>query len=114
MQSKNRIFDDAARLAAGALGTLAGVRREVEALVRQQFERFLDGMELVTREEFEAVKAMAAKARGEQERLEARVDELAARLAAKGAKKPRTAKGSPRRTPARRGKRGGGAKGAKT
>ena len=105
MQSKSRIFDDAARLAGGALGTLAGVRREVEALVRQQFERFLDGMELVTREEFEAVKAMAAKARGEQEHLEARVDELAARLAAQG---------SSRRTPARGGKRGGGTKTAKT
>lgn len=114
MQSKSRIFDDAARLAGGALGTLAGIRREVEALVRQQFERFLDGMELVTREEFEAVKAMAAKARSEQERLEARVDELAARLAARGAEKPRAAKGSSRRTPARGGKRGGGAKSAKT
>ena len=105
MQSKSRIFDDAARLAGGALGTLAGVRREVEVLVRQQFERFLDGMELVTREEFEAVKAMAAKARGEQEQLEARVDELAARLAAQG---------SSRRAPARGGKRSGGTKTAKT
>ena len=76
MQSKSRIFDDAARLAGGALGTLAGVRREVEALVRQQFERFLDGMELVTREEFEAVKAMAAKAREENEALAKRLDAL--------------------------------------
>ena len=83
MQSKNRIFDDAARLAGGALGTLAGIRREIEALVRQQLATFLDGMELVTREEFEAVKAMAAKARSEQERLEARIDELQAALAAK-------------------------------
>ena len=76
MQSKNRIFDDAARMAGGALGTLAGMRREIEALVRQQLANFLDGMELVSREEFEAVKAMAAKAREENEALAKRLDAL--------------------------------------
>lgn len=76
MQNRNRIFDDAARVAGGALGTLAGVRREVETLVRHQLERLLSGMDLVTRDEFNAVKEMAAKARSEQERLEARLAAL--------------------------------------
>ena len=65
MQSDNRFFDDAAKLAGGAIGTLAGLRREVEALARQQVERLLARMDLVTRDEFEAVKEMAAKARAE-------------------------------------------------
>ncbi|MCH8198358.1 MAG: accessory factor UbiK family protein [Proteobacteria bacterium] len=58
-----------ARVASGALGVAAGVKGEVEALLRQRFERILTDMDLVGREEFEAVKAMAAKARTEQERL---------------------------------------------
>ena len=69
------MLDDAARMANGALGTLASLRREAEAQARQQFERLIAGLDLVTRDEFEAVKAMAAKAREEQ-------DALAARLAA--------------------------------
>ena len=82
MQSDNRFFDDAAKLAGGAIGTLAGLRREVEALARQQVERLLARMDLVTRDEFEAVKEMATRARGENEALEKRVNELEARLAA--------------------------------
>jgi BMFP domain-containing protein YqiC len=73
MQTRHRLFDDAAKLAGGAIGTLAGVRREIEALARQQLDRLLDGMDLVTRDEFEAVKAMAAAARAENERLAARI-----------------------------------------
>ena len=76
MQTKHRLFDDAAKLAGGAIGTLAGVRREIEALARQQLDRLLDGMDLVTRDEFDAVKAMAAAARAENERLAARLDAL--------------------------------------
>jgi BMFP domain-containing protein YqiC len=76
MQTRHRVFDDAARLAGGALGTLAGVRREIEALARQQLDRLLDGMDLVTRDEFEAVKAMAAAAREENERLARRIEAL--------------------------------------
>lgn len=76
MQSNNRLFEDAAKLAGGALGALSGVRREVEALVQQQFERLLARMDLVTRDEFEAVKAMAAIAREENENLSARLDAL--------------------------------------
>jgi BMFP domain-containing protein YqiC len=82
MQSQNRFFDDLARVAAGAMSTLSGVRGEVEARLREQLERVLAGMDLVSRDEFEAVKAMAAKARSEQEDLQKRVAELEARLAA--------------------------------
>ena len=82
MQSQNRFFDDLARVAAGAMGTLSGMRSEVESLIREQLERVLAGMDLVSRDEFEAVKAMAAKARSEQEDLERRVDELESRVAA--------------------------------
>lgn len=81
MQSQNRFFDDLARVATGAIGTLSGVRSEVESRLREQLERVLAGMDLVSRDEFEAVKAMAAKARSEQEDLEKRVAELESRLA---------------------------------
>src|SRR5204863_5710878 len=80
MQSQNRFFDDIARVASGAVGALSGVRGEIEARLRDQLERMLAGMELVSREEFEAVKAMAAKAREEQELLRLRVEALEARL----------------------------------
>jgi BMFP domain-containing protein YqiC len=81
MQSQNRIFDDIARVAAGAVGAISGVRDEIEARLRDQLERVLAGMDLVSREEFEAVKAMAAKAREEQERLTRRIEVLEARVA---------------------------------
>ncbi len=76
MQTQNRLLDDLARVAAGALGVAAGLREEVEARLREQFERALAGMELVTREEFDAVKAMAVKAREEQEALNERLATL--------------------------------------
>ena len=81
MQTRGRVFDDMARLANGAVGALAGAGRELEAMIRAQIEKLLANMDLVRRDEFEAVKAMAAKARAEQERLEARVAMLEARLA---------------------------------
>jgi BMFP domain-containing protein YqiC len=76
MQTRNRMFDDAARVAGGAFGALAGIKREIEALVRTQFERLIGGLDLVTRDEFEAVREMAAKARAEQEALAERVATL--------------------------------------
>ena len=82
MQSQNRFFDDVARVASGAVGAISGVRGEIEARLRDQLERALTGMDVVSREEFEAVKAMAAKAREEQELLLRRVEALEARLAA--------------------------------
>jgi BMFP domain-containing protein YqiC len=69
MQTQNKLLDDLARVASGALGVAAGMREEVEARLRDQFARVLGHMELVTREEFEAVRAMAVKAREEQEVL---------------------------------------------
>lgn len=80
MQSQNRFFDDLARVASGAVGALSGVRGEVEARLRDQLERLLAGMDLVSREEFEAVKAMAAKAREENESLRQRLEALEAHL----------------------------------
>ena len=71
-----------ARVAAGAAGALSGVKGEVEGRLREQLEKVLAGMDLVTREEFEAVKTMAAKARAEQEDLAARLADLESRLAA--------------------------------
>jgi len=82
MQTQNRFFDDLARVAAGAVGALSGMRSEVETRIREQLERVLAGMDLVSRDEFEAVKAMAAKARSEQEDLHKRVASLESQLAA--------------------------------
>jgi BMFP domain-containing protein YqiC len=81
MQSQNRFFDDIARVANGAVGALSGVRADIEARIRDQLERVLAGMDVVSREEFEAVKAMAAKARGEQEDLLRRIAALESQLA---------------------------------
>ena len=96
MQSQNRLLDDLAKVATSAMGTLSGVREEVESQVRQRLERVLGQMDLVTREEFDAVKAMAAKARAEQEALEARLAALEAQFAATKAKtaKPKAPKSS--------------------
>jgi BMFP domain-containing protein YqiC len=85
MQSQNRFFDDLARVAAGAVGTISNVRQDIESRLRDQLERLLAGMNLVSREEFEAVKEMAAKARAEQEALHERIAALEARLGAPAA-----------------------------
>ncbi len=79
-QSSNRILDELARVMTDAAGAAQGVKREVETLVRSQGERFLRDMDVVSREEFEAVKAMAEKARAENDLLAARLAELEARL----------------------------------
>jgi len=88
MQTQSRFFDDLARVANGALSAAAGVRTEIEQLIRQQFERFLADRDLVSREEFEAVEAMVVRAREEQEKLAARIAELEAALAKAPARKP--------------------------
>lgn len=80
MQTQNPFLDDLARMAGGALGALSGVKAEIEALVRQQMERFLAGMDLVTRAEFDVVRDMAQKAREENEDLASRLAALEARL----------------------------------
>jgi len=76
MQTENPILDDLARAASGALGALAGVKAEIEGQIKGMMESWLRSQDLVTRAEFEAVKAMAAKARDEQEELKARVAAL--------------------------------------
>ena len=81
MQTTGRFFDDIARVASGAAGALSGVKDEVEALVKHRMERILADMDLVPRDEFEAVKEVAATARAEQEKLEARIAALEAALA---------------------------------
>lgn len=80
-QTSNRILDDLAKLMTDAAGAAQGVRREVETVMRSQAERILHDLDVVQREEFEAVKAMAEKARAENERLEARVVALEEALA---------------------------------
>lgn len=92
MTTRTRLFDDLSRVAQSAATTLSAVKDEVEAFARQRIERILSDMDLVPREEFEAVKEMAARARGEQEKLEARVAALETALAAKAPKKRSTAR----------------------
>ncbi len=79
-QTNNRFLDDIARLMTDAAGAAQGVRREVETIVKSQGERMLNGMDVVRREDFDVVKAMAEKARMENERLEARIAALEAKL----------------------------------
>lgn len=80
-QTTNRFLDDLAKLMTDAAGAAQGMRREVENIVRAQGEKFLADMDVVKREELEAVKAMAEKAREENERLSARIAALEAELA---------------------------------
>ena len=103
MQTRNRVLDDLAKVAGGAVSTLAGIKGEMDALIRQQLERLMAQMDAVPRDEFEAVKAVASKARTEQEKLERRLTRLEARLA-KGASPKAAAKKKPapkKKTPAK-------------
>lgn len=86
MQSSNRLFDELAKMATSAAGAARGLQQEVEAVVRGQAEKLISGMDLVQRDAFEAVKAMAAKAREDNEALAARVAALEAEIAALKAK----------------------------
>src|SRR5262245_48294689 len=80
-QTTNRFLDEFAKLMTDAAGAADGLRKEAEQLFKSQGERFLREMDVVRREEFEAVKAMAEKARAENERLEARLVALETQLA---------------------------------
>lgn len=100
MQSTSRFFDDMARVAGGAMNMLGGVRQEIDVIVRQRLQRLLDDMDLVPREEFEAVRAMAETARLEQERLAEKIVALEARLEEAGRPAPRK-----RQSPSTRRKR---------
>lgn len=82
MQSENRIFDDISRLINGAAGTVAGMSREFESNARERAREWIGGLDFVSREEFEAVKAMAAQAREQVTALEARIAALEGNSAA--------------------------------
>lgn len=83
VSTSNRILDDIARLATDAAGAAQGVRREVETVVKTQIERLLRDLDVVTREEFEAVREMALLAREENDKLAARLAALEAKSESK-------------------------------
>lgn len=113
MQSQNRFFDDLAKVLNGLAGTVAGVGREAEAGARERAREWFGGMDFVSREEFDAVKEMAATARAEADALKKRVEELekskpaakrpaARKTAAKTtARKPAARKTAPRKSAAK-------------
>ncbi|MGD9508766.1 MAG: accessory factor UbiK family protein [Geminicoccaceae bacterium] len=93
MQTSNRLFDDLARVASGAFSTLSGLREEIETRVRERVERMAADLDLITREEFDAVRTMAANARAAQEELATKVASLETELAElRGAREPKSAK----------------------
>jgi BMFP domain-containing protein YqiC len=106
MQSENRLFDDFVKVLNGAAGTFAGMGREAEANFRERMREWVGGMDMVGRDEFEAVKAIAVAAREENEALKRRIEALETSAPAR---KPAAAKKSPgagprtKREPAGRG-----------
>lgn len=89
MQKDHKFFEDIARMASSAGGTLMEMKREMEAMVTTQVEKMLRRMDLVTREDFNLVREMAVKARTEQEKLAARVAELEKQLNGKAKPRPK-------------------------
>lgn len=80
VDTPNRLMDEFSRLMTDAAGMAQGVRREAENVVKAQFERMMRDMDIVSRDEFEAVKAMAIAARNDNEKLMARIAELESKL----------------------------------
>jgi len=89
MQSQNRLFDDFVKMMNGAAGTLAGMTREAQAAMQDRAKEWIGGLDLVSREEFEAAKAIAIAAREEADALKARVEALEKSANPRAAKKPR-------------------------
>ena len=96
MQSENRLFDDFVKMMNGVAGTMAGMGREAESSMREKMREWMAGADFVSRDEFEAVKAMAAAARDENEILKSRIAALEAKVAGPpaGAKRPGKSKGT--------------------
>jgi BMFP domain-containing protein YqiC len=92
MQSENRMFDDFVKMMNGFAGTFAGMGREAESSAREKMREWMGGMDFVSREEFDAVKAMAAAARTENEALKSRVAALEASLGGTAPKAKASAK----------------------
>ncbi len=90
MQTENRFLDGMARFLTDAAGAAQAFRSEMESMMKARLERLISDLDLVQREEFEAVKAMAAKARAENEKLAARVVKLETVLAVRSAKNARS------------------------
>jgi BMFP domain-containing protein YqiC len=100
MQINNRILDDLTRVTNSALGTMTGVKGEVDAMIRQQFEKILLNMDLVTREEYDVVHDVAVRAAERIDALEAKIADLEKRLdAAEPAKKPAAKRSTTKATP---------------
>lgn len=76
MQKDNKIFEDIAKVASGAAGTIMDMKRDIEDMVSHQLEKILQKMNLATKEEFDTLKEMLAKCRMEQEELKKRLDTL--------------------------------------
>ena len=93
MQSENRMFDDLVKMVNGVAGTMAGAGREAESAMRERMREWIAGEDFVGRDEFEAVKTMAAAARDENDALKTRITALEAKVAgpaaAKRAPKPK-------------------------
>ena len=88
MQSENRLFDDFVKVLNGAAGTMAGMGREAESAFRDRMRDWVGGLDMVSREEFEAMKAIAIAAREESTALKSRVEALEAAAAVKPKRKP--------------------------
>jgi BMFP domain-containing protein YqiC len=100
MQTDNRFLNDLSKLATGAAGAVQGLKQEIETLVRQRLEKMLADLDLVQREEFEAVREMARKAREENDSLLARIAVLEGKPAAKPAPRRTATKGGASRSAA--------------
>jgi BMFP domain-containing protein YqiC len=101
MQSENKMFDDLVKMVNGFAGTMAGMGREAESSAREKMREWVGGQDFVGRDEFEAVKAMAAAARDENEILKARIAALEAKVTgpAAGATAAKRGGGKPKASP---------------
>lgn len=84
MQSQNRLFEDLAKVASGTASTIVGIKQEIDAMVRQRLERLAYELDLVSREEFEAVRGMAEQALNAQQQLEQKLAAIEKRIDAAG------------------------------
>jgi BMFP domain-containing protein YqiC len=99
MQSENRLFDDFVKVLNGAAGTFAGMTREAEASFRERAREWVGGLDMVSRDEFEAVKAIAVAAREENQALKARLDLLEASRGASSAASDKSSSPRPKKNP---------------
>jgi BMFP domain-containing protein YqiC len=94
MQSENKMFDDMVKMVNGLAGTMAGMGREAESSAREKMREWIGGQDFVGRDEFEAVKAMAAAARDENEALKTRIVALEAKTAGAAKSGPKAKPGA--------------------